>query len=906
MTATGTRPAPTFVGRSAEIEDLSALVAGRRPERVGLVRGEPGIGKTELLHRVCERSPARAVRVAGSEAEAHLPFAVLADLVLPLRRSLAALPDVQREALEVSAALRAGRAGGSLAVCAAALGLLEAAGDAEPLLVVVDDLQWVDTPSEEVLLFVARRLRSPRVALLLATRDRGRTVPSARVVDLDGLGAEESRLLLGPLADRLPPVALDRLVEDLAGHPLALVENARHRTGGRAPRPGPALAALWTHALEGLPDAARTAVAVVAGAGSADAGVVDRVLADLGVSARDQRLAEQAGLIHTRGDRHVLRHPLLRPVVLGADATTTRRVHTALAARTTGARRAWHLAATADGADDAVAAQLAAAACSATQLGGHRSAGEAWARAAQLTTDRRHRAERFLAAAREFLLAGALDLAAGHAEAAAALDDDVRFAARVEVVRSRATAWLGDPRRAHADLVRAAERVAPVDAATAAGLYAEATMPAGMAGRVHAMLDLARRATALAPGSAGPARVCALVLGGRTREALALLDGLDADAVSGDLQVAAQLAQVAVHTERYEDADRRIDALLTTGRRHGVASVLAYAHAIRAELDCWRGRWPAARADAVEARQWAEELGEAGTAALATMILARLDAATGAVEDSRASTRRVLAAVGSHGIDCLQTYAPAVEGLAALVVGETDDAVDHLEVAHRRARADGLEASNVVAYGPDLAEALVRSGRGDRAREVLAWWETKTDLAFPVATAHRCRGLLAEDPDEAAACFARAREAHARCDQPFERARTLLAEAECLRRLRRPTAARPVARDAHAVFVALGARPWAARAESELAAAGVSSPRRAPAQAAWAALTPQEFQVARVVAEGRSNDEAAAALFVSRKTVENHLTRVYRKLGLRSRSELVRRFPDGAAATTEAGDPRLS
>ncbi|GAA4902650.1 regulatory LuxR family protein [Actinomycetospora succinea] len=895
-----TTETPTFVGRDAEIEVLTALVEGRGPDRVALVRGEPGIGKSELLARIGSRT--RTVRVAGSETESHLPFAVLADLVLPLRGSLAALPDVQREALEVSVALRAGRAGGSLAVCAAALGLLEAAGDAGPLLVVVDDLQWADTPSVEVLLFVARRLRSARVALVLATRDRSRTVPGAVVVDLDGLGAEESRLLLGPLAERLPPIALDRLVDDLAGHPLALVENARHLAGDRRdePRPGPALEALWRTALEGLPEPARTALAVVAGAGSADEAVVDRVLDDLGVSVRDQQLAERAGLLRDDAGRRVLRHPLLRAVVLGVDPVVTRRVHAAFAARTTGARRAWHLAATVDGTDDAVAAQLAAAACSAADLGGHRSAGEAWARGAQLTADRRHRADRFLEAAREFLLAGALDLAAGHAEAALALDGDVRFAARVEMVRSRATAWLGDPRRAHADLVRAAERVAPVDADAAAVLYTEATMPAGMAGRVHAMLDLAHRATALAPGSAGPARTCAQVLGGE----VPALDGPDPDDTGPwALQHRAQLAQVAVHTERYEDAEQRVGAVLAAGRRHGAASMLAYGHTIRAELDLWRGRWPAARADAVEARQWAEERGEAGTGAIATMVLARLDALTGDVERSRESTRHVLGAVGSHGIDCLQTYAPAVEGLAALVVGEAEDAVDHLEAAHRRALADGLEASNVVPYGPDLVEALVRAGDTDRAREVLAWWEPKTatGLAFPAATAHRCRGFLADDPDDAAACFARARAAHDRCDQPFERARTLLAEAECLRRLRRPTAARPAARDAHAAFVALGARPWAARAESELAAAGVPSPRGAPARTAWAALTPQEFQVARVVAEGRSNDEAAAALFVSRKTVENHLTRVYRKLGLRSRSELVRRFPDGTA-----GAPRLS
>ena len=167
-----------------------------------------------------------------------------------------------------------------------------------------------------------------------------------------------------------------------------------------------------------------------------------------------------------------------------------------------------------------------------------------------------------------------------------------------------------------------------------------------------------------------------------------------------------------------------------------------------------------------------------------------------------------------------------------------------------------------------------------------------TGLAFPAATAARCRGILATCDDEAADAFACAHEAHARSDQPFERARTLLAEAEALRRLRRPAVARAAARDAHALFVGLGARPWIARAEAEL-----RGRRGSPAAAGGSrdglvgALTAQEFQVARVVAEGRTNDEAAAALFVSRKTVENHLTRVYRKLGMRSRSDLVRLFP---------------
>ncbi|MDD7969041.1 AAA family ATPase [Actinomycetospora lemnae] len=906
-------PRPPFVGRAAEIDTLGEITTGHRAERVAVVRGEPGIGKTALLARMCARTRARTVRIAGTEAESHLPFAVLADLVAPLRPWLAALPEVQREALEVSVALRAGPTPGPLAVRAAALGLLEVAGDADdgPLLVVVDDLQWVDPASEEVLAFVARRLRSTRVTLLLATRDERRTLSGAVEVDLGRLTPAESRELLCPVADDRSSLVVDRLVADLAGHPLALVENAAHLDADarpRAPRVGPALEELWSCALTALPAGSRTALTVLAAAGTAEREEVDLVLGDLGLHQHDLAPAEHAGLLRRDDDgRPVLRHPLLRPVALAHEPEVTRHVRRALAGRTAGLRRAWHLAARVEGTDEVVGDQLATAARSAGERGGHRSAGEAWARAAQLTADRGHRAGRFLAAAEEFLLAGALDLAAGHAEAALALADDATSRTRAEIVRGRATAWLGDPRRALADLVRAAERLAAEDAEhtdAAAALYAEATTPAAMAGRVRDMLVLARKGThRRAP------EVQALVLTGDVPAALAILDTLEhTDGTAWDLQDRAQLAQVAVVTERYADADRRVDDLLALARRHGTSAMLAFAHAVRAELDVWRGRWPAARADAVEAVAWAEEQGESGTAAFATLVLARLDALTGDIARSREGARRVLAEVGAHGIDCLQVYVPAVEGLAALAVGDTEEAVAHLERAHRRACADGLGASNVVPYGPDLVEALVRHGDTDRAREVLAWWEERaaSGLAFPDATAARCRGLLADDPDDAATCFARARAAHARCDQPFEKARTLLAEAECLRRLRRPSVARSAAREAHATFVALGARPWADRAEAELAAAGVSLSRPSTTETAWAVLTPQEYQVARVVAEGRSNDEAAAALFVSRKTVENHLTRVYRKLGLRSRSELVRRFPDGGCGRGVRTEPSRS
>ena len=248
--------------------------------------------------------------------------------------------------------------------------------------------------------------------------------------------------------------------------------------------------------------------------------------------------------------------------------------------------------------------------------------------------------------------------------------------------------------------------------------------------------------------------------------------------------------------------------------------------------------------------------------------------------------------VEPQGVGCLAVCNAAALGLCALSCGDLTTAIDHLERAWDAAQAAGLGNPNVVPFAGDLAEALARAGAAERAEQVLAWLQDRADatgLVYPRAAAARARGILAHDPAEAEAWFARARSAYQRQPMPFEQARTLLCEGEALRRARRPAASRRPLRHALTIFNGLGARPWAARAMTELDATGArAGARNDTSTSAMDSLSPQELQVARAVGRGLNNIEAAAALFVSRKTVEAHLTRAYRKLGIRSRTELTR------------------
>jgi DNA-binding CsgD family transcriptional regulator len=330
------------------------------------------------------------------------------------------------------------------------------------------------------------------------------------------------------------------------------------------------------------------------------------------------------------------------------------------------------------------------------------------------------------------------------------------------------------------------------------------------------------------------------------------------------------------------EAHQQISGVLEPARRTDACPDLPRALCLRSERDLWTGHWDAAAATAAEALLRAAEPAQPRPAGHALVLLARIDAARGDTATCHDRLARAQRVAADHGIDGLAVEVAAVRGFAALCLGEHARAVWHLTAARAAADLAGLAGPDAVPLHADLVEALLHTGDRDRAAELLnRLTACAAGSAHRVALVARYRGVLADDPDAARASFTSAQALQE--GLPFERARTLLCEGETLRRLRRPAAARPALRSAFGVFNALGARPWTDRAQRELAATGVHTGRP---DAGLDALTPQEFQIARAVAEGMSNSEAAAAMFVSRKTVEAHLTRVYRKLGLRSRTEL--------------------
>lgn len=885
---------------------LDALVASvTGGGAAGVIVGEAGVGKTALLRRIAHRTAARHRWVGGLKTEAVVPFACAADLLTPLKHHFNAVPLLQRRALEVAFALADGPPPGTLAVCAGALGVLAAAGDDDPLVVFVDDLQWIDPESRQLLLFVARRLVTERVVILFAMRTEvgedglAHGLPELR---LEGLTPAECRQLARTSYPQLRERQLDGLVLATGGNPHALLESLA-RWGPSEHTDcvaiGLEVRRAWQEVLAPLPASTRRALFVLAVGDSPGLPGPPIILEALGLSLADLEPAERLGLLRVSRDQLTLRYPLLRQVLIDATPLgVMRSTYQALAELAAPEQRAWLLAKAAMGPDPTVAEALFAAACEARRRGGHPTASRLAKRSAELTAHADERAKRLLAAAADSLIGGIPTQTERCCADALALRSDPEFVGSATVLRCRALMWMGRAAEAADQLVTAADRMRAEEAQTAALLLREALMPLAMTGDAQRCLQTARRSEQLVSAEEvsfhGKVMLASAYLfagrfaDGRARLALAERSLSAADSME-DGQTLVSLAQARSWVEDFDAGliTRTIELL----RNHGASALMGLALAIRGELGIRSGRWVSAYADAMESLQWATELHQPGILGSALAVAARIEAARGDRAQCEERVEQARAA-GPSDPGCLGIYGAAVLGLAALSHGEPEMAAEQLSAAWMDARDRGLGDPWVIPFVGDLVEAHVRCGSLDEGREVLTWLDATaetTGLAHVSALAARCHGLLAEDPADADVAFAAAREAHGRCPMPFERARTLLCEGEALRRSRRLVTARFPLREAQLIFEGLGAQPWAQRAATEIAASGGRTHRHTDqALAGLDSLTPQELQIARAVAVGKSNTEAAAALFLSRKTVEAHLTRIYRKLGLGSRTELTR------------------
>ena len=846
-----------LVGRVRERRLLDGLIeSAEGGGAAALIVGEAGTGKTALLTYVAgvasNRVGWRVLRVRGVESEAGLAFAALADILLPLREKFTELPPAQRHALEGCLALSSAPSSGSarrsqLGACAATLRVLASVGAEHPVAVLVDDLQWVDPESRQILLFAAHRLAAERVVMILAVRDEPGAPPpelGLQVLRLGGLSVTECADLARRLGAGISPPALRSLVELTGGNPLAVLENLPAAAAGPGGIGGFESARLtlgrvlehtWGRLFAELPEDTQRALFVVATDGASGGCHVEAALGRLQLSLASLAPAECRGLVRTAGGEIQLRHPLLRPVVVGRTPLGVRvAACRALAGVTGGHQQAWYLAAAATGPDEAAARALADAAGQARQHGGYGASARTWRRAAELTADHALRARRLLRAAADAHLAGDPGTAAAWCEEALTQCQDPVFAAEAQATLGRARTWASDPLPAFDSLVRAAAAIRPVSRARAAALLAEATVPAAMAGRADLVRQIVQQADELwdDTGAANTLTVVTMIAGAflmageldraarYRRKAEALLPSAD---LVAELPGVAFLAQDEIWAERYEQARHRLGAVLDGARRMGAPGIVSLALGLSSELGWWTGRWASAYADATESLRRAQELDQAGLIGYGLARLARIEAARGDRERCEEHVRQARRDVEPRGLDGLATGHAAALGLCALSRGDLTVAIDHLEQAWDTGRAGRLGNPNVVPFAGDLAEALARAGAAARACEVLTWLQERADatgLAYPRAAAARARGILAEDPDEAETWFATARSAHQDQPMPFEQARTLLCEGEALRRARLPAASRLPLHRALTVFNGLGAQPWAARAMTELAAAG--------------------------------------------------------------------------------------
>jgi DNA-binding CsgD family transcriptional regulator len=916
-----------LVGREHERCQLRGLVDSLDVGGGALVMlGEPGIGKTSLLDFVADYARHRDISVQllrGVESEAVLPFAGIADLLWPLRTDLAKLPEIQREALEVCLALSAGQPRGPLAACAGALGVLTAAADDRPLVILIDDFQWLDAESAQILLFVARRIAGERLLMVFAVRVEPDSAPpetGLTTLSLAALSTAECAQLAAAMGFTFSGQELASLMESTGGNPLAVVEDLRMAGSAQrgdgwwnasdAPGLHRSLERTWGRLFDQLPEAARLALFVVAADHDRGGRHAAEALKTLGLSLASLGPAERQGLVASSGEAIHLRHPLLRSVVLARTPMAERVAgYRALAGAANGYSRSWYLAAAALGPDETVASALVAAADEARERNGLGASARALKRAAELTADQPVRAERLLQAALDGHLAGDSRRAVAWCQEALTYRDDPGFAVEVQRVAGRALTWMGDGHRALEGMTAAAERARSSDPVRTSQILADAIAPAAMAGQVDLVRELAESVESIwavsvsAATAATPTALAmvafAFVLSGaldrarpyqRNASQLLQQSNLMAELLGGVF-----LAQGLNWSESYSEAHRHIGTLLHAARRYGTPAILSYALGVSADLGWWSGQWSAAYADATESLQWAAENGQPGLLGYSLSMLARIEAARGESDFCQARVDRGREEVEPRGVGMNAVYNQAALGLAALTLGDLADAVLKLEQAWELGGRLGLGDPNVIPMAGDLAEALARTGERDRCTNVLHWLDERaeqTGLGYPRAVACRARGILAADTEQSQALFAKSLAALQRVGGiPFEEARTLLCSGEALRRDRRAVAARDPLNNALALFESLGARPWAARARAELAASGVKDHRVLPGATTvkkLEELSPQELQVARVAGRGQNNFEVAAALFISRKTVEAHLTRVYRKLGIRSRTELAR------------------
>jgi DNA-binding CsgD family transcriptional regulator/tetratricopeptide (TPR) repeat protein len=895
-----------LVGRERECALVDDLLTAARDGHGGtlVLRGEAGIGKSALLSYAAERATGmRVLRGAGIESESEFPFAAVHQLLRPVPEHVEAIPARQKAALLAAFGLGQAVPADRFLISLAVLNVLAETAAVGPVLCLVDDAHWLDGASADALAFAARRIDAEGIVLLFATRDERFAAPGLPELTLIGLAPDEAGQLLTARATVSPEVQA-RLVADTMGNPLALAELAAalpaDQLAGRTPLPDrlPAAGRLFDDRIQLLPTGTRTMLLVAAADGTGELRVVLGAAEVLGIGADALDLAEAAGLLMVDSPTVAFRHPLVRSAVYQSATfqqrqAVERALAEALDADADSDRRAWHLANAAIGTDEAAADALHRSAEGARRRGGHAAAATAFERAAALTAASELRAGRLADAAEAAWLAGQPHRARAALAAALPLAVAPQLRGRIDHLRGSLEMACGVPAAAYAILVGGADLVSTLNPTRAAGMLTEAGQIAWGTGDLPRLREAARRLTDL---PSGEGRVA---LGGRVVTGLAnFLDG-DTAAATGQLREAADLARavrephalmLAAAGVMFLGDDARAIDLFTTAvaaaRSAAAGSTLPSLLAPLATLEAWTGRYATATANATEGLRLAEETGQDNPAAHLRAVLAWLAAVRGQEKDCQEAAHATLTHAIGYRLGPHAAIANWALALLDLGTGRPVPAFDRLTTL-TAAPGDSHPVIALFATA-DLVEAAAQTNEKQAAHTALTrlrTWAEHTTTPWARALVARCEGLLAQ-PDEQDRYFTTALDLHIQAARPYDTARTQLAFGKALRRRKQRAEARTHLRAAHETFARLNATPWTTQASTELQATGETARKRDPSTTTQ--LTPQELQIARFVADGATNRTIADHLFLSPRTVDYHLHKIFTKLNLSSRTELIK------------------
>jgi DNA-binding CsgD family transcriptional regulator len=899
---------PVFRGRAAERDLLSGLLEEVRggASAAVVVRGGAGIGKTALLDECVGRaSGVRVVRIAGVQSEMELPFAGLHQLCIPMLHAVERLPDPQQSALRVALGLISGDAPDRFLVALATLSLLAEVARERPLVCVVDDAQWLDAASGQVFGFVARRIRAESVLMLLAVREptEDRHLVGVAELVLSGLGDSDARALLAAgTHGRVNVHVSDRIVAEARGNPLALLELPRGMTavelagGFPVPRLGDLPGQLeqrFLTRLEALPVGTQQLMLVAAADPTGDVGLLWRAARRLGIEREAAAALDAEDLVEI-GVGVQFRHPLVRSAIYsGASAEARRAVHVALAAamdpQTDPDRRAWHRALAAAGPDERVAGELERSASRAQARGGLAAAAAFLQRSVALTEDPQLRADRALAAAQAHVHAGAIDEAL-RLLAAAELDAYTELqAARIDLLRGQIASAAGPIAEAPALLLKAARRLEPYDNSLARDTYLDAWAAALFAGQTEQLHEVSLAARA-APPAPDPQRLSDL-----------LLDGLSLLVSEGR---AAAISALRKAVDAFPTEPLSVEKGLRWGSLAGLAAGTLWdfdsMHAVtlrQSELArsanaltplcftltrdvfvlAWRGELATASALAAEADALTDAIG----VRLAPIGPVLMEAVRGEEHHSSAFIEAMIDLATARGEGMAAQF-----GLWAGAILSNGLARYEQALSRSRQAADGPLPHIRDWALPELIEAAARTSNDALAADALERLAdsvnaSETDWGRGVLA--RCQALVS-DGEIAEARYREAIECLSRTALRPELARSHLLYGEWLRRQNRRTDARDQLHRAHDMFTEIGMLAFGQRALRELLATGETVRKRR--DDTRDDLTAQEELIARLAVEGRTNPEIGAQLYLSPRTVEWHLRKVFAKLGVTSRRGL--------------------